>query len=265
MARLRVVESEKQSAAERVDDRIAAEESRDLLRFLTCGSVDDGKSTLIGRLLYDSALVYEDQIKSRDVTPDDFGRIAAQTAKQVILQRVREAERQMMFDEYQDRVGELITGIIQQSDNRYTLVQLRDTVTARLRDAEHEANDRLDSILAQTTQTQVVRLPLQLSGREVSSPEEVEQLVHELRERLLAQLDQAGIVLDRLPEALDQLDAAFEILALAHDILRHLWIAPERRILGPGIQFGELLLGVIPVKDASSADLWTASSHRRDW
>ena len=56
---------------------------------------------------------YRDQIKARDVTPDDFGRIAAQTAKQVILQRIREAERQMMYDEYQDRVGELITGIIQ--------------------------------------------------------------------------------------------------------------------------------------------------------
>jgi hypothetical protein len=69
-----------------------------------------------------------------------------------------------------------------------TLVQLRDTVAARLREAEHEANDRLDSILAQTTQTQVVRLPLQLSGREISTPDEVDQLLHELRERLLAQL-----------------------------------------------------------------------------
>jgi transcription termination/antitermination protein NusA len=56
---------------------------------------------------------YRDQIDERDVTPDDFGRIAAQTAKQVILQRIREAERDMMFDEYQDRVGELITGIVQ--------------------------------------------------------------------------------------------------------------------------------------------------------
>src|SRR5215210_8121159 len=54
---------------------------------------------------------YRDQIDERDVTPDNFGRIAAQTAKQVILQRIREAERDMMFDEYQDRVGELITGI----------------------------------------------------------------------------------------------------------------------------------------------------------
>ena len=87
---------------------------------------------------------YEDQIKSRDVTPDDFGRIAAQTAKQVILQRVREAERQMMFDEYQDRVGELVTGIIQQSDNRYTLVQLRERVEALLPRTEQVWNERYD-------------------------------------------------------------------------------------------------------------------------
>src|SRR5436190_5262040 len=87
---------------------------------------------------------YEDQISSRDVTPDDFGRIAAQTAKQVILQRIREAERQMMYDEYQDRVGELITGIIQQSDNRYTLVQLRERVEALLPRSEQVWNERYD-------------------------------------------------------------------------------------------------------------------------
>jgi transcription termination/antitermination protein NusA len=87
---------------------------------------------------------YEDQIKSRDVTPDDFGRIAAQTAKQVILQRIREAERQMMFEEYQDRVGELVTGIIQQSDNRYTLLQLRERVEALLPRSEQVWNERYD-------------------------------------------------------------------------------------------------------------------------
>ena len=87
---------------------------------------------------------YEDQIQSRDVTPDDFGRIAAQTAKQVMLQRIREAERQMMYDEYQDRVGELITGIIQQSDNRYTLVQLRERVEALLPRSEQVFNERYD-------------------------------------------------------------------------------------------------------------------------
>jgi N utilization substance protein A len=87
---------------------------------------------------------YEDQISTRDVTPEDFGRIAAQTAKQVILQRIREAERMMMFDEYQDRVGELITGIIQQSDKRYTLVQLRERVEALLPKSEQVYNERYD-------------------------------------------------------------------------------------------------------------------------
>jgi N utilization substance protein A len=59
-----------------------------------------------------------------EITPDDFGRIAAQTAKQVIYQRIREAEQDLFFREYSNRVGEIVTGIVQQSDNRYTLVDL---------------------------------------------------------------------------------------------------------------------------------------------
>ncbi|MGZ5314575.1 MAG: transcription termination factor NusA [Solirubrobacterales bacterium] len=85
-----------------------------------------------------------DGIETRDVTPEDFGRIAAQTAKQVILQRIREAERGMMYEEYKDRVGELVTGIIQQSDNRYTLVQLRERVEALLPRSEQVYNERYD-------------------------------------------------------------------------------------------------------------------------
>src|ERR1019366_3265535 len=75
---------------------------------------------------------------------DDFGRIAAQTAKQVILQRIREAERDMMYEEYRDRVGELITGIVQQSDSRYTLVQLRERVEALLPKSEQVEGERYD-------------------------------------------------------------------------------------------------------------------------
>jgi N utilization substance protein A len=89
-------------------------------------------------------LHYREQNDERDVTPDDFGRIAAQTAKQVILQRIREAERDMMFTEYQDRVGELITGIVQQSDSRYTLVQLRERVEALLPRGEQVHGERYD-------------------------------------------------------------------------------------------------------------------------
>src|SRR3712207_3474374 len=87
---------------------------------------------------------HTDEIDERDVTPDDFGRIAAQTAKQVIRQRIREAERDMMSEEYRDRVGELITGIVQQSDNRYTLVQLRERVEALLPRSEQVDGERYD-------------------------------------------------------------------------------------------------------------------------
>ena len=58
-----------------------------------------------------------EQVAVSDVMEGDFGRIAAQTAKQVILQRIREAEREMMFAKYQDRVGDVVTGIVQQSDS----------------------------------------------------------------------------------------------------------------------------------------------------
>ncbi len=87
---------------------------------------------------------FSDQIDERDVTPENFGRIAAQTAKQVILQRIREAERDMMFHEYQDRVGELITGIVQQTDSRYTLVQLRERVEALLPRSEQVPGERYE-------------------------------------------------------------------------------------------------------------------------
>jgi N utilization substance protein A len=63
-------------------------------------------------------------IREWDDTPEDFGRIAAQTAKQVILSRIREAERDLKYEEYAGREGDIVTGIIQQSDNRYTLLDL---------------------------------------------------------------------------------------------------------------------------------------------
>jgi transcription termination/antitermination protein NusA len=64
------------------------------------------------------------ETREEEVTPGNFGRIAAQTAKQVILQRIREAERDLMFEEYREKTGDIVTGIVQQSDQRYTLVDL---------------------------------------------------------------------------------------------------------------------------------------------
>jgi bifunctional enzyme CysN/CysC len=52
---------------------LAAQEKKSLLRFLTCGSVDDGKSTLIGRLLYDSKLLFEDHLSTLEKDSRKFG------------------------------------------------------------------------------------------------------------------------------------------------------------------------------------------------
>jgi N utilization substance protein A len=82
-------------------------------------------------------------IREWDDTPKDFGRIAAQTAKQVILQRIREAERDLKYEEYAGREGDIVTGIIQQSDNRYTLLDLG-KVEALLPQAEQVPYERYE-------------------------------------------------------------------------------------------------------------------------
>jgi N utilization substance protein A len=78
-----------------------------------------------------------------DDTPDDFGRIAAQQAKQVILQRIREYEREAKYEEYAGREGDIVNGIIQQTDQRYTLLDLG-RVEALLPQAEQVQNERYD-------------------------------------------------------------------------------------------------------------------------
>lgn len=59
-----------------------------------------------------------------EIIPRDFGRIAAQTAKQVIVQKIREAERNMVFTEYNDRKGEIVSGIVQKADGGTVVLDL---------------------------------------------------------------------------------------------------------------------------------------------
>jgi N utilization substance protein A len=86
----------------------------------------------------------DDQVKREDVTPHDFGRIAAQTAKQVILQRIREAEREMMYDEYVDRVTEVVTGIVQQAGDRNNVLVDLGKVEALLPRSEQVDGERYE-------------------------------------------------------------------------------------------------------------------------
>ena len=59
-----------------------------------------------------------------EITPKDFGRIAAQTAKQVIMQRIREAERSLVYDEFLDRAEDIVTGIINRREGKNIVVDL---------------------------------------------------------------------------------------------------------------------------------------------
>jgi transcription termination/antitermination protein NusA len=88
--------------------------------------------------------VPEEQIKRADVTPENFGRIAAQTAKQVITQRIREAERQIMYDEYVDRVTEVVTGIVQQAGDRNNVLVDLGKVEALLPRSEQVDGERYE-------------------------------------------------------------------------------------------------------------------------
>jgi len=78
-----------------------------------------------------------------EVTPNDIGRIAAQSAKQAFLQRLRETERDQMYDEYKDREGDVVTGIVQQTAQQYTLVDLG-KVEALLPEKEQTPGERYD-------------------------------------------------------------------------------------------------------------------------
>jgi transcription termination/antitermination protein NusA len=88
--------------------------------------------------------VPDNLIDRSDATPDDFGRIAAMTAKQVIQQRIREAERAMMYEEYIDRQGEVVTGIVQQAGDRNNVLVDLGKVEALLPRSEQVDGERYE-------------------------------------------------------------------------------------------------------------------------
>ncbi len=76
-----------------------------------------------------------------EVTPADFGRIAAQTAKQVVVQRIREAERGIIFEEFASREGDIVTAVVQRHEQKAVVVDLG-RVEAVLTQAEQMPNER---------------------------------------------------------------------------------------------------------------------------
>jgi len=93
-----------------------------------------------------------------EVTPENFGRIAAQTAKQVVVQRIREAEREHVYEEFGDRVGEVLTCTVQRREQRNVFVNLG-KIEAVLPPAEqvptepYRFNDRLKVYVLEVRRT----------------------------------------------------------------------------------------------------------------
>ncbi len=106
------------------------------------------------------------------IDSNQFGRIAAQTAKQVIIQRVREAERNMIYEEYKDRVGELINGIIRRIEKGNLIVDLGRTEAIlpqkeQVLSENYKINDRITAYLLdlkKDSKTQQVVLSRKSSG-----------------------------------------------------------------------------------------------------
>jgi transcription termination/antitermination protein NusA len=131
-----------------IEERLMDEARERAISELEAAEVENGERshTLItdDDLVIDWSDVPEDQVKRADVTPENFGRIAAQTAKQVILQRIREAEREMMYDEYVDRVSEVVTGIVQQAGDRNNVLVDLGKVEALLPRSEQVDGERYE-------------------------------------------------------------------------------------------------------------------------
>ncbi len=131
-----------------IEERLLEEARERRLDELEAAEAESGEKshTLIqdDDLDIDWSDVAPEHVSRRDVTPENFGRIAAQTAKQVILQRIREAERSMMYDEYVDRVGEVVTGIVQQAGDRNNVLVDLGKVEALLPRSEQVDGERYE-------------------------------------------------------------------------------------------------------------------------
>jgi len=93
-----------------------------------------------------------------EVTPHDFGRIAAQTAKQVVIQRIREAERSIVYNEYANRAGDVVNGIIQRMDHRNVIVDLGKVeavlpVSEQIPHERYEPNQRMKFYINEVKQS----------------------------------------------------------------------------------------------------------------
>lgn len=99
-----------------------------------------------------------DDIVQFEVTPKDFGRIAAQTAKQVVMQKIKEAEREVIFDDFINRENEIVTGLVQRINKNIVYVDLGKTEgilppTEQIEGETYEQGDRIKVFILEVKKT----------------------------------------------------------------------------------------------------------------
>jgi transcription termination/antitermination protein NusA len=130
--------------------------------------------------------------KKVDITPPGFGRIAAQTAKQVILQRVREAEKDAIISEYTDKVGVIISGMVLRFDGKNVIIDIGRgqgymPPEEQMRGEFYRMNQRLTVYISDIRET--------MRGKTIIVSRAAEQLVAELFKREVPEVSSGAVVI----------------------------------------------------------------------
>ncbi|MEI6479186.1 MAG: transcription termination factor NusA, partial [bacterium] len=142
--------------------RVEITEEGAIIAFVSKEIVDEVEDGMIEISLTDAFKFKKDakvgeMIEIKDI-PSDFGRIAAQTAKQVIIQRIREAERDMVFGEYKDKEGEVVNGIVQRIEGSNVIIDLGKATgilfpNEQIRDERYYVGQRLKFFIVRVEQS----------------------------------------------------------------------------------------------------------------
>ena len=127
---------------------------------------------------------------TKEVTPENFGRIAAQTAKQVVIQKIREAEKNVVMGEYKDRVGDLVTGVIRSYEKKNLVIDLgRTEGIMPPREQCHHENYRLGARL----RTYILDVRDRIKGPEIILSRTHPNFVRRLFEMEVPEIDEGTV------------------------------------------------------------------------
>ena len=170
-----------------IDNNTGSAKIFEIIKKESKGKTDGKKATLKKLKKTEKA---EKKVKRKDITPPGFGRIAAQTAKQVILQKIREAEKTAILDEYKDKIGQLVNGMILRFDNKDIICDIgrgqgRMSPQEQVNSEDYQLNKRLTLYIADIRET--------LKGRQIIVSRTANKLVTKLFKREVPEVNSGAV------------------------------------------------------------------------